>query len=108
MIVKTRFNSVKEVLIEKYSPENKLIARCCIIIRERPDNQGKMASLEDVWTAKDFRRQGYGEEVIREAINVAKEEKCYKLVLQCNDSLIHWYAKMGWKIHQNSMRLDNG
>ena len=106
MIVKTQFGKIKEILVEKYSPENELISRACLIIRERPDNQGKMAMLEDVWTNEKYRNQGFASEILKNVIEIAKKENVYKIVLQCKTSLVDWYAKFGWNTHQNAMRLD--
>ena len=40
-------------------------------------------------------------------LDVAKERKCYKTILNCENGLISFYEKIGFKQKSNEMRFDH-
>ena len=40
-------------------------------------------------------------------LDVAKERKCYKTILNCEDELVSFYEKIGFRQKTNEMRFDH-
>jgi GNAT superfamily N-acetyltransferase len=60
-----------------------IIASCYIIIVPNLTFNGKsIGYIENVITGEKYRRRGIGKKIMEMAINYAKEENCYKVVLQ--------------------------
>jgi GNAT superfamily N-acetyltransferase len=62
---------------------DKIIGSCYIIIIPNLTYNGKsIGYIENVITDEKYRRKGIGKKIVKMAINYAKEENCYKVVLQ--------------------------
>jgi glucosamine-phosphate N-acetyltransferase len=66
---------------------------------------GKIGHIEDVVVASDFSRRGFGKQIITRLIDTAKREKCYKVILDCNDQNVPFYESCGMKRHANEMAV---
>ena len=44
-------------------------------------------------------------QLIEYCINFSKKENCYKIILNCNDTLINFYKKYGFENKNNEMSL---
>jgi len=66
----------------------------------------KAAHVEDVATHKDHQGKGIGTLLQRKLIEVAAEHGCYKIMLDCNRSLIPFYLKFGYEVSDFHMRLN--
>ena len=53
----------------------------------------KLAHLEDVCIDKQYRKKGLGTLLLKFAISEAKKKECYKIILDCDDSLEPFYNK---------------
>jgi ribosomal protein S18 acetylase RimI-like enzyme len=65
--------------------------------------------LEDLFVAKSFRRKGVGTSLAREAIGVAKKNKCYKIIAtsrHLNENAHAFYERLGFKNHGLEFRVD--
>jgi glucosamine-phosphate N-acetyltransferase len=69
-------------------------------------NGGKVGHIEDVVTRKEYEGMGIGRALVLKALDFAKVNKCYKLILDCSKSNAEFYKKIGFKEHEVSMRLD--
>src|ERR687897_14931 len=67
---------------------------------------GKVGHIEDVETRKEYAGRGIGLALVDKCINLAKEEKCYKIILDCSPANIPFYKKAGFREHEISMRYD--
>ena len=56
---------------------------------------------------KDFEGQGIGMKLVLSLLDVAKERKCYKTILNCEDELVSFYEKIGFRQKTNEMRFDH-
>lgn len=56
-------------------------------------HKGKVGHIEDIVISNEYRNQGLGKMLIEFLINRAKEEKCYKIILNCQEQNIPFYAK---------------
>ncbi|WP_249526544.1 GNAT family N-acetyltransferase [Fusobacterium nucleatum] len=48
-------------------------------------------------TLPEYRKRGYAEKLLNEAISEAKSQNRLGLVLTCKDKLVHYYEKFGFK-----------
>ena len=60
-------------------------------------NYGKVAHIEDIVIHEDYRMCGLGCELIKELVNIAKNKKCYKCILNCENRLRSFYEKCHFK-----------
>lgn len=61
---------------------------------------GKVAILEDMIIHQDYRKQGFGKELLGEAIRFSKERNCLRLTLLTdfnNDTAINFYQHFGFR-----------
>ena len=64
---------------------------------ELHDEKGAWQMIFGVVTVPEYRRQGCAEEVLRHAIREAERQGRAGLVLTCKETLIHYYAKFGFR-----------
>jgi len=80
--------------------DGKLVASCTISIIKNLTREGRPYGLiENVVTHKDYRKRGYGKEVLQKAIEVAKEKNCYKVMLltgRKEESTLRFYEEAGF------------
>lgn len=70
-------------------------------------NGGFVAHIEDVVISKDLQRKGIGKKLILASLEYAKNNGCYKTILDCADDLKSFYEKIGFKKYSNAMRYDH-
>jgi glucosamine-phosphate N-acetyltransferase len=68
---------------------------------------GLVGHIEDVVVANDFQGKGIGEKLIETSLDFAKNNGCYKTILDCSEDVKSFYEKIGFKKHSNSMRFDH-
>lgn len=68
-------------------------------------NLSKVCHIEDVIVDKNYHKKGIGSKLINFSINKAKNEKCYKIILNCKDKLINFYNKFGFNNKNLEMSL---
>ena len=76
-------------------------------------NIGHMGSasaiIEDVVVAQDHQGQGIGQQMMLQAMKLAKEMGCYKMVLSSNIKRTRahdFYESLGFEKHGHSFRID--
>lgn len=95
----------ERITIYIYDDWYKTISRGSVIIDKKPE--GRPAGLiEDIWTDENYRQRGLASKIMKRLIEIAKEKDCYKCVLVCSNENKNFYSKLGFKEHQNGMRLD--
>lgn len=56
------------------------------------------AFMENLFVQEEFRRFGFGKELVQSVQDEAKKRGCYKLVFICKNKLMYeWYERMGFK-----------
>ncbi len=68
---------------------------------------GIVGHIEDVVVKKEFEGQGIGMKLVLSLLDIAKKRQCYKTILNCEDSLIPFYEKIGFRHKSNEMRFDH-
>ncbi|MBI5732480.1 GNAT family N-acetyltransferase [Candidatus Jorgensenbacteria bacterium] len=67
---------------------------------------GKVGHIEDVATRKGWEGRGIGRKLVERAIEEARFEECYKVILDCSEDNVPFYEKCGARKHEISMRWD--
>jgi glucosamine-phosphate N-acetyltransferase len=87
--------------------EGKVVGTTTLLIEQKfIHNCGLVGHIEDVVVHEKFRGQKIADRLIEKAINVAREAGCYKVILDCNEKLVPFYQKLGFKKHEIEMRFE--
>lgn len=82
--------------------DNELVSSCTLSVIPNLTRGGRPYGLiENVVTHAEYRRRGFGTSVLQHALEVAWENKCYKVMLLTGsrDPAIHqFYEKTGFKM----------
>ena len=69
-------------------------------------NGGKICHIEDVVTRKGFENLGIGSALVKTILELARQEKCYKVILNCAEDNSNFYEKLGFYKHDTGMRYN--
>jgi len=111
-------SSVRDILKKILDNENhiihvaelngKIVGSTTLLIEQKFIHEGGFVGhIEDVVVNKEFEGQGIGMKLVLSLLDVAKERKCYKTILNCEDKLIPFYEKIGFKQKSTEMRFDH-
>ena len=67
---------------------------------------GTIGHIEDVAVHPEHEGKGVGRAVVSFLMDVARQSGCYKVILSCNDQNLAFYQKLGFRRHDNGMRID--
>jgi glucosamine-phosphate N-acetyltransferase len=68
---------------------------------------GKVGHIEDVVVRKEFQGRKIGQKIIKFVLQIAKNQGCYKTILNCSDDVKSFYEEIGFKQHSNELRFDH-
>ena len=92
-----------EIFVAKI--ENKVVGMASIFIEQKLLRfGGKVGHIEDVVVDSDFRGKGIGKKLLEHCISVAKENNCYKVILDCDIDNSNFYNKCGFLEYGVCMR----
>jgi glucosamine-phosphate N-acetyltransferase len=95
------------IIIAEDKQNRQVIGTATLLIEQKfIHNGGKAGHIEDVATRKGYEGKGIGKKVIEELIKIAKENECYKVILDCNEKVMDFYEKTGFRQHAIMMRID--
>ena len=111
-------NSVRNILKKILENENhiihvaeldgKIVGSTTLLIEQKFIHEGGFVGhIEDVVVNKEFEGRGIGMKLVLSLLDIAKEKKCYKTILNCEDKLIPFYEKIGFKQKSTEMRFDH-
>lgn len=96
--------------IKLFFTENNLeIARAFLYLMTNDQHQSPFGLMEDVFVHEDFRRKGYGAEIVKAVIKEAKQQGCYKLICTSRSARkeVHeFYKKFDFTEHGLEFRMD--
>lgn len=88
--------------------EGKIVGSTTLLIETKfIHNGGKVGHIEDVVVDKEYQRKGIGEKIIMYLLRYAKDQGCYKTILDCTDEVKPFYEKLGFKHNANALRFDH-
>jgi len=77
--------------------EDTIVCSGTILIEPKIIRGGKSAAhIEDIVVLKKWRNKGIAKELIDTLRNIANENDCYKIILDCSDTLVPFYEKKGF------------
>lgn len=91
--------SVGEILVMKV--DERVVGMVNLLYSISTALGGKVAILEDMVVAKEFRRKGLGKQLLHEAIAFAKQRGCLRLTLLTdfdNETAIRFYQSAGFSL----------
>ncbi|HEY6535111.1 MAG TPA: GNAT family N-acetyltransferase [Candidatus Nitrosocosmicus sp.] len=101
------YNKNFKIIVAEDKENHKIIGTATLFIEQKfIHDGGKVGHIEDVAIKKGFQNKGLGKEIIKELIEIAREEKCYKVILDCDEKVSRFYEKIGFKRHSIMMRIN--
>lgn len=95
------------IVIAEDNQNHQIIGSATLLIEQKfIHNGGKAGHIEDVVTRKGYEGKGIGREILKELIKIAKDNECYKIILDCDEKLVKFYEKLGFKKHSIMMRFN--
>ena len=103
-----KINSNLDQIVAVAVIEGKIVGSTTLLIETKfIHNGGKIGHIEDVVVDKEYQRKGIGEKIIMYLLRYAKEQGCYKTILDCADDVKPFYEKLGFKHNSNALRFDH-
>ncbi|MFY7728214.1 MAG: GNAT family N-acetyltransferase [Flavobacterium sp.] len=94
-----RINEMGTIIVGVIKEENipfRIVATGTLIVEPKLIHGGRcVGHIEDVVVASDMRRQGVGQKLLNILKCIARENGCYKVILDCDDHLCPVYEKNG-------------
>lgn len=107
-ILKNIFEKLPENHIIKFylDKENNIIGAITLIIEQKIIHNGEcVCHVEDFVVAKNEQHKGFGALLLQHAVQIAKQNNCYKVILDCHPLLENYYIKKGFSRKGNNMGL---
>ena len=83
---------------------NKIIATGTLLIENKIIHSiSKVGHIEDIVVDSNSKGLGLGKQIVNYLTNLAKENNCYKVILNCNDHNIGFYQKCGYQKKETQM-----
>ena len=93
----TSANSIVGILDEK------IVAYGSVVIENKI--RGEVAGhIEDIVVDKNVGKKMIGNYLVKELIEICKKKKCYRITLFCNEKLVNFYSRNGFKVNNVMMK----
>tara|TARA_Y100001980_G_C14385880_1_gene186491 strand:- start:159 stop:593 length:435 start_codon:yes stop_codon:yes gene_type:complete len=80
-----------------YLINNKIVGAITLIIEEKIIHSGgKVGHIEDFVVLEEYRNKGIGTLLYNYVKILCEQNKCYKMILDCNELLENYYIKKGF------------
>ena len=88
--------------------EGKIVGATTLLIEQKFIHDGGLVGhIEDVVVDKNYQGQRIGEKIMKYLLEIAKNQGCYKTILDCTDDVKQFYEKLGFKHVANELRFDH-
>ena len=67
---------------------------------------GVVGHIEDVAVNQRFQKHGVGRALVQHLLEVCREFRCYKVILDCAEGVIPFYERIGFHRWERAMRID--
>ena len=67
---------------------------------------GVVGHIEDVAVNPHFQKHGVGRALVQHLLEVCREFRCYKVILDCAEGVIPFYERLGFHRWERAMRID--
>ena len=90
-----------------YEIDNNAIGTITLLIEQKLIHGGKcVGHIEDLVVNSTYKGRNIGKNLIEHCINIAQNNDCYKIILDCKEDLIPFYNKNNFKQQGVCMRSD--
>jgi len=87
--------------------DGRIVGSTTLLIEQKfIHNGGRVGHIEDVVVSKEYEGRGLGIKLVSSLLEKAKLMNCYKTILDCEDNLIPFYERIGFKQESNQMRYN--
>tara|TARA_B110000438_G_scaffold108250_1_gene106353 strand:+ start:74 stop:511 length:438 start_codon:yes stop_codon:yes gene_type:complete len=88
--------------------KDRIVGSTTLLIEPKFIHQGGIVGhIEDVVVSKEFQGLEIGKKIIKYVLELAKNQGCYKTILDCSNEIKPFYEKLGFKVHSNELRFDH-
>ena len=85
-------NNHQIFVIKNLLKNNEIIASGTILIEKKLTYGGcKMGHIENILVEEIYRGNGYGKKIVQHLVDYARDKKCYRIDLSCEEKLIKFY-----------------
>ena len=103
-----KINNNPDHIIAVAEKDQKVVGSATLLLETKfIHNGGVVGHIEDVVVDKNFQGQKIGEKIIKYLLDVAKNQGCYKTILDCTDEVKSFYEKLGFIHNANALRFDH-
>jgi glucosamine-phosphate N-acetyltransferase len=90
-------NLNKNHIVLVYEENNKILASGTLIIEKKLiRNCSSVGHIEDIVVDRELNGKGIGKKLINELVEYAKNNGCYKVILDCRKEIMLFYEKCGF------------
>ena len=99
-------NIFKNSIIYVLTLNNEIIGSTKLIIEQKFIHKlSKYGHIEDAIIKEEYRRRGYGTQIVNHIVNDCKNKNFFKITLTCNEYLIPFYEKNGFEVYDTHMSI---
>ena len=103
-----KINSTPEYIIAVAELDGKIIGATTLLIEQKFIHDGGLVGhIEDVVVDKNYQGQRIGEKIMKYLLEIAKNQGCYKTILDCTEDVKSFYEKLGFKHVANELRFNH-
>ena len=91
-------NPLQSTFVIEDASKQRIIGCITMLIEQKfAHNCSRVGHIEDVVTDSRYRGQGLGKLIVEHAVNFAKQNGCYKVILDCSEKNVPFYGRCGFK-----------
>lgn len=103
-----KIDSNPDYIIAVAEVDGKIVGSTTLLIEQKFIHQGGLVGhIEDVVVDRNFQGKKIGEKIMKYLLEIAKNQGCYKTILDCTDDVKPFYEKLGFKQVANELRFDH-
>jgi len=87
--------------------EQRVVGTATLLVEKKFIQRGALVGhIEDLAVHRDRQRQGIGTALVKHLLQEAKQLGCRRIVLDCREELVPFFARLGCQAHDVGLRID--